>query len=190
MDILHVLRKNRNRAVHENWGPVSACVSTLPMAYSLCEWFMIIYGDYSYEPKPYILPAEQSAAVVVDKAKDAEEEERLIESASQIAKTSQAVPKAQRKQRAQSAASQRRRLEVETRYLIDEQLLQVGWEADTQLLLYANGTRPEKGRNLAIAEWPTDSAVGNHGRVDYALFVGLKLVAMVAARRSTRSSPP
>lgn len=182
VDILHALRKNRNKAIHENWGPVTVCIATLPMAYSLCEWFMMTYGDYSYQPRPYVLPAEQTETVVVDKAEDAKEEEKLIESAEKVAQSSQAVPKAERKQRSQRAASQRKISEAETRYLIDEQLRQVGWEADTQVLRYSNGTRPEKGRNLAIAEWPTDSRIGNYGRVDYALFVGLELVAMVEAK--------
>ena len=45
--------------------------------------------------------------------------------------------------------------EAETRYLIDEQLRLAGWDADTQNLKYSNGMRPEIGRNMAIAEWPT-----------------------------------
>ena len=58
--------------------------------------------------------------------------------------------------------------EAATRQLIDEQLRQVGWEADTQTLRYGKGARPQKNRNLAIAEWPTSS-----GPADYVLFVGL-----------------
>ena len=42
--------------------------------------------------------------------------------------------------------------EAETRKFIDEQLRQVGWEADTYNLRYSKGTRPVKGRNIAIAE--------------------------------------
>lgn len=72
--------------------------------------------------------------------------------------------------------------EAETRRLIDEQLRRVGWEADTERLRHSRGTRPEKGRNLAIAEWPTDSDVGDRGFVDYALFVGTMLVATVEAK--------
>lgn len=41
-----------------------------------------------------------------------------------------------------------------TRILIDQQLQEAGWEADTQELDYRKGARPEKGRNMAIAEWP------------------------------------
>lgn len=51
-------------------------------------------------------------------------------------------------------ASQRPKSEAETRYIIDEQLRQVGWEADTENLRYSKGTRPTKEPNMAIAEWP------------------------------------
>lgn len=42
--------------------------------------------------------------------------------------------------------------ESETRALIDKQLRQVSWEADTNNLRYSKGTRPVNGRNIAIAE--------------------------------------
>ncbi|AQT86381.1 hypothetical protein B1222_21385 [Paenibacillus larvae subsp. pulvifaciens] len=44
--------------------------------------------------------------------------------------------------------------EDETRILIDQQLMDAGWEADSKKLRFSKGTRPEKGKNLAIAEWP------------------------------------
>lgn len=68
--------------------------------------------------------------------------------------------------------------EIETRKLIDQQLRQAGWEADSAALRYSNGARPQKGKNLAIAEWPTAS-----GPADYVLFVGPVPVAAVEAKR-------
>jgi len=68
--------------------------------------------------------------------------------------------------------------EADTRKLIDEQLREVGWTADSATLSFAKGARPEKGKNLAIAEWPTAS-----GPADYVLFVGLMPVAAVEAKR-------
>lgn len=65
-----------------------------------------------------------------------------------------------------------------TRILIDQQLQEAGWEADTQDLTYKNGTRPEKGANRAIAEWPT-----NNGPADYVLFAGLTPLAIVEAKK-------
>ncbi len=68
--------------------------------------------------------------------------------------------------------------EQETRNIIDEQLRRAGWEADSVLLRYAKGARPEKGKNRAIAEWPTDK-----GPADYVLFAGLTPLAVVEAKR-------
>lgn len=72
--------------------------------------------------------------------------------------------------------------EAATRELIDQQLRDAGWEADTSALRFASGARPAKGRNLAIAEWPTDS-----GPADYALFAGLSLVGVIEAKRRNRN---
>ena len=41
--------------------------------------------------------------------------------------------------------------------LIDQQLQEAGWQADSEALTWKNGIRPEKGKNIAIAEWPTRS---------------------------------
>jgi type I restriction enzyme R subunit len=68
--------------------------------------------------------------------------------------------------------------EADTRKLIDQQLRQAGWEADSEVLKFKKGTRPEKNRNCAIAEWPTES-----GPADYVLFIGLTPVAVVEAKR-------
>jgi len=67
-----------------------------------------------------------------------------------------------------------------TRILIDQQLRDAGWEADSIELTHASGTRPEKGVNRAIAEWPTRVAGAN---ADYVLFRGLVPVAIVEAKR-------
>jgi type I restriction enzyme R subunit len=68
--------------------------------------------------------------------------------------------------------------EAETRRLIDSQLRQAGWTVDTELLRHSRGTRPEKGKNMAIAEWPTAT-----GPADYVLFAGLTPLAAVEAKR-------
>ncbi|GGX51330.1 type I restriction-modification system deoxyribonuclease [Tateyamaria omphalii] len=68
--------------------------------------------------------------------------------------------------------------EQSTRALIDQQLRDRGWEADSIELRHSKGTRPVKGRNMAIAEWPTE-----HGPADYALFVGEVCLGIVEAKR-------
>lgn len=75
--------------------------------------------------------------------------------------------------------------EEDTRQLIDTQLCKAGWEADSKRLTYARGVVPEKGRNLAIAEWPTGlDETGKTGFDDYVLFIGLKPIAIVEAKRN------
>lgn len=72
--------------------------------------------------------------------------------------------------------------EAATRTLIDQQLREAGWEADTQTLRYSAGARPTKGQNLAIAEWPTAT-----GPADYALFAGTTLVGVIEAKRKNKN---
>lgn len=79
--------------------------------------------------------------------------------------------------------------EAQTRCRIDEQLRKVGWEADTKRLRYSKGTRPAKGRCLAIAEWPTDSSSGSRGYADYALFIDKQMVAIIEAKAVHKDIP-
>ena len=72
--------------------------------------------------------------------------------------------------------------EALTRILIDQQLIEAGWQADSEALTYKSGARPEKGKNLAIAEWPTQYK-GENGRADYLLFAGLTPIAVVEAKK-------
>jgi type I restriction enzyme R subunit len=68
--------------------------------------------------------------------------------------------------------------EADTRKLIDQQLSASGWTVNSAQLSYTKGARPQKGRNLAIAEWP-----GASGPADYLLFVGLTPIAVIEAKR-------
>ena len=187
VDILHALRKVRNKAVHENYSSVEEGKVLLQMAHSLCEWFMQTYGDWNYQAVPFVMPTDSQEQDIADT--DDAQEESLVKEAEEKAAASGSVTKEKRRQQAARAASQRQKTEAETRYIIDHQLLQVGWEADTENLRFSNGTRPAKGRNLAIAEWPTDSTVGNHGRADYALFIGLQFVGIIEAKAEHKDIP-
>lgn len=86
------------------------------------------------------------------------------------------------RERGEAASKQFDLDEGATRALIDQQLRDAGWEVDTLLLRHSAGTRPAKGHNLAIAEWPTSS-----GPADYALFVGTTLVGVVEAKRKRKN---
>lgn len=182
-DILHALRKVRNKAAHENYDSVSDSKSLLEMTFGLCEWFMQTYGDWSYKNQKFVMPLEtKEIADEVKKEIEKKVAERLQLEAEKVAETAPYIPKEQRKQQAGRVANQRKKSEAETRYMIDEQLRQVGWEANSEELRYAKGVRPKKGRNLAIAEWPTDSKFSRNGYADYALFIGLQLVGVIEAK--------
>ncbi|MCM5554027.1 type I restriction-modification system endonuclease [Pleomorphomonas sp. NRKKF1] len=104
-----------------------------------------------------------------------------------LQKAAEAQPQQVQKELQQAGVKAAGRLELDerqTRRLIDVQLVDAGWEADTTLLRHSLGTRPEAGRNLAIAEWPTDS-----GHVDYALFAGLICVGVIEAKRESVDVP-
>jgi type I restriction enzyme, R subunit len=95
-----------------------------------------------------------------------------------------AAPAAVREAVTAQAATASAKLELDeqaTRRRIDQQLRDAGWDADTEELRFEKGTRPQLGKNLAIAEWPTDT-----GPADYALFIGLDVVAVVEAKRESK----
>lgn len=189
-DILYALRKTRNDAVHAGADSVEDAKTLLSMTYNLAVWFMEVYGDWGYIAPAFVMPENVEQPDYEDIIK--EQEEKIAALSKQVAAVSTEASSKTSKERAEKAetASESMELsEAETRYLIDEQLRKYGWEADTNHLRYSKGTRPQKGKNLAIAEWPTDSVVGKNGYADYALFVGLKLVGIVEAKKAAIDIP-
>lgn len=181
---LYILRKDRNNAAHNAADEGGRALSNLELLYDLCVWFMQTYGDYNYVPEPYVAPVD-----MVVNLEDLEQENKELE-----ARNKQLLIELQTIQQQGKADSNRRAVayskalalkltEAQTRELIDDQLRKCGWEADTNEIRYSKGTRPTKGKNLAIAEWPTDSKFGNNGYADYALFIGEKLVGIVEAKK-------
>ncbi len=152
------------------------------MAYGLAEWFYVTYGDWNYQHREYVFPSKTEERAK-NPSEEAERDKARAAEALEQAKTAEHIQPSERKKRAYEAASLRQKSEAETRESIDEQLRRVGWEADTENLRYEKGTRPQKGRNLAIAEWPTiKRGKKSLGRVDYALFRGLTFLGMVEAK--------
>lgn len=126
----------------------------------------------------------QSQAEARIKALEAELKAKDIE----LAKKTKDERKAYHAEVRKSAAKRGLNLsEDETRFLIDAQLRKAGWEADTKVLKYSKGTRPQVGKNIAIAEWPTGvDETGKLGFADYLLFVGLKLIAVIEAKKENK----
>ncbi len=123
--------------------------------------------------------AEEQSAVVDQLKLDFESRLKVLQA--QLDEARKAAPQVTRS--TQSAARQLVLTEELTRILVDQQLVDAGWEADTQSLAYGKGARPAKGKNRAIAEWPT---VGSEA-ADYVLFAGLTPIAVVEAKRENQN---
>ncbi|CAK1743905.1 type I restriction enzyme EcoKI endonuclease component [Vibrio crassostreae] len=129
-----------------------------------------------------VLEANDSMSVEKAKARIRELETQLRErSQEQPTNVDEAEEAKTLKQRVEILKNSRFDLtEEQTRFIIDQQLRDAGWEADSVVLDYRKGVRPEKGRNMAIAEWEMQ---GQKHRADYVLFVGLIPIAAVEAKR-------
>ena len=181
---LYVLRKTRNSAVHTGTDSIEEAKTLLSMTYNLAVWFMETYGDWEYRAENFVMPEEVHQADL--KAVIEDQEKKIAELSKELAQVKTAVSGTtleERAKRAETVSSMMQWNEAQTRCLIDEQLRKAGWEADTANLRYSKGTRPAKGRNIAISEWPTNSAFYQHGYADYAFFIGEKLVALMDAKK-------
>ena len=123
--------------------------------------------------------AQERIAALEAKAQAAELERQAVAQTFSAAQQSKVV------QAATKAAAQIDLDEAATRELVDEQLREADWEASTSELRHAQGVRPQKSRNLAIAEWPT-----KNGPADYVLFLGLTAVGVVEAKRKSHACHP
>lgn len=183
-DIFYILRVKGNDATHEATGSVEDAETSLSLAFKLGIWFMQTYGEWNFEPGEFVIPKEEDSGELKKQFEELTENyegeisklQRQLEELRD--RQSSKEEKQARKSQSQRAADKIYLNEKETRKIIDKQLQAAGWETDTEKLRYSNGTRPEKGRNLAIAEWPT-----LHGFADYALFSGLTLIGIVEAKK-------
>lgn len=181
---LYLLRKTRNTAVHTGADSVDDAKTLLSLMYNLAVWFMETYGDWGFIAPAFVMPDEKAQHDL--EALLEEQEQKIKELTQRLEEVKTAASNSTKKERAKRAETVSAMMnwnEPQTRRLIDEQLRKAGWEADTQILRYSKGTRPVKGRNLAISEWPTNSAFQEHGYVDYAFFIGEKLVAVMDAKK-------
>ncbi len=181
---LHILSKDRNNTAHNGAEEREKALRNLPLLYELCVWYMQIYGEYDFKPAAYVPPTDITVSL-----DELEKENREWEQRNQtLFLELQRIQKAGRADSVRRAIAYKKAVnvklsEAQTRELIDEQLRKVGWDVDTAKIRYSKGVRPVKGRNLAIAEWPTDSKTGNGGYADYALFIGEKMVAIIEAKK-------
>jgi type I restriction enzyme R subunit len=190
-DILNTIRVKGNKAMHEGYGTRKEAEALLHMAFRLGVWFMQVYGDWDFKEPEYQKPVPIQTVDEKELEKlSAAYEEKVQRLESELARLRQEQlyisdqEKLQRKQDARTFGSNLPLTEEETRMKIDEQLRAAGWEADSEELRYGKGARPEKGRNMAIAEWPLKD-----GFADYALFIGLEFAGIVEAKRQSKNIP-
>lgn len=183
---LYVLRKTRNFAVHTGTDSLDEAKTLLSLAYNLAVWFMRTYGDWEYVAEDFVMPEEVRQSDL--KSVIENQEKKIAELSEKLAQVTTAASSTTQKERAKRAATVSSMMqwnEAQTRCLIDEQLRKAGWEADTINLRYSKGTRPVKGKNIVISEWPTNSAYSKNGYADYAFFIGEKLVALMDAKKAS-----
>jgi type I restriction enzyme, R subunit len=183
-DLLNSIKHKGNIAVHQNKGNQREGEELLFSTFKVARWFYQSYSEentslaavkFNLPPK---LDARHALHQLEKEYSDLQESfNKLLEERDKS--TLPAEKQEEIKVRSQKAASKIEMSEAETRTLIDEQLRLAGWEVDTNSVNFKKcKTLPQRGKNLAIAEWPCGEKWA-----DYALFVGFELYGIVEAKR-------
>ena len=103
-DILYSLRTKRNDAIHDSYESLGDCKTFLKMAHTLGSWFMQVYGDWQYEPEPFVLPEEKGQ--LPDYESIIKEKEAEIDRLTKLAEQRDAEPvsRAERKKQSSTVA--------------------------------------------------------------------------------------
>ena len=184
-DLFYSIKEKGNIAVHgADKGTIEEGKHALFSAFKLGKWF---YLSFAVKVKdlsavkfhvPENLDARHALNELSEQYKELEEKYRELLEQRATAVVSEPEKQAKR-ERSEKAAKNLELSEAETRELIDAQLRQAGWEADTLRLNYKrNKTVPERNKKIAIAEWP----VGNKW-ADYGLFINQELYGIVEAKK-------
>ncbi|WP_282133583.1 type I restriction-modification system endonuclease [Cellulophaga baltica] len=189
ISIFHTIRKSGNKASHSGEGSQAEARFRLRQAFYLTKWFIEVYDNQEVHID-YVAPEESWFVQDNGIAEELEQElellrkkvinyERKIEEYQQISEEA----KDKRRKRAFAKVNKLDESEAETRDRIDKQLRDAGWECDTRTLNFkTKKTLPQKGKQMAIAEWKC----GNKW-ADYALFNGLELIGLVEAKKHNKN---
>jgi type I restriction enzyme R subunit len=180
--IFHSIRKSGNQAAHSGNSSKQEALFILKKVFTLSKWFFETYESDYIEITSYTLPSENSKTEIASLNDRIDHLTAQIQNyQDKIAELNQSKNKINsRREKSVASANRINWNEQETRLeLIDEQLRQAGWECDTLTINYKiHKTLPQKGKNMAIAEWPCGSKYA-----DYALFIGLELYGLVEAKK-------
>ena len=75
---LYVIRKMRNDAAHAGVDDLKRAKDNLHLTFNLGVWFMQTYGDYTYEPKPYIEPVDITVRAEILEKENSELEAKYV----------------------------------------------------------------------------------------------------------------
>ena len=183
-DLLFTIKNKGNYAVHDNKGTTDDAKTILFSAFKIAKWLCETYSVKSVD----LSDIKFNPPVEVDTQKELQDLEISYKELEEKFNKLQAERKTEgiTEQRANEINTRKKKAtakiemsEAETRELIDAQLQQAGWEVNTNELNYKiNKTVPQRGKNMAIAEWP----VGKKW-ADYALFIGNELYGIVEAKK-------
>lgn len=178
---LDKIRRLRNKAAHEADFHPSLEVALFIDREAFFVWCWFLETFTQADIKPYQKPVDQQT-MVADQQKKIEQLTAEIEKLqhTQPVEVSESV-RAERRRKNRKFAAQNKLSEAQTREIIDQQLRDAGWEADSKKLNnWTKGTLPRKGHNMAIAEWKLPHS---KERADYVLFSGERAVGIIEAKK-------
>ena len=189
ISIFHTIRKSGNKAAHSGEGTKAEARYMLRQTFQLTKWFIEVYEnedvflDYTPPLESWFVIEDHRTSELEEAINNLKEEvanyKQKIKDQTQISEEA----KQERKERAFAKVRKTEETEAETRDRIDKQLRDAGWECDTQSLNYkSNKTLPQKGKQMAIAEWRCGTKWA-----DYALFNGLELIGIVEAKKHIKN---
>ena len=181
--LLDTIRIAGNNATHNGNSSEKEAKHILKKLFKLAKWFYETYegedlGSIEYEPLEFVSSEKEISKL---NQQLAELQEKIVSYEDKIAQLNASEKTIKQRQKRSSQVAKKITFdEKETRLeLIDPALRKAGWECDSELLSYErHKTMPQKGRNMAIAEWPC-----GRKQADYALFIGTTLYAVIEAKK-------
>lgn len=182
--LVHNIKHRGNVAAHDVRGTVDDAKTILFSSFKLAKWFYQSYSeenadisDVKFSP-PQNLDARHALRELEKEYASLEEKFNAL-----LAEKEQSELPARKETEIRSRSMESSKKidlnEAETRELIDGQLRLAGWEVDSNTLNFKlHRSLPQKGKNLAIAEWKAGEKWA-----DYALFIGLDLYGIVEAKK-------
>ncbi len=178
-----------NNATHNVYTDFKSALYCLQTLFKIATWFYATYGNdnkFDYKTAKYQNPVKYEFVNDDDYKKlktendNIQKEFTILKEEYEILKTNEEILKSKEEKRklTHDILNSLYLNEENTRTIIDRQLSFAGWECDSENINYLKGSRPELNKNKAIAEWKVGR---NHA--DYALFIGLKFVGIVEAKK-------